>query len=141
MPYKSAEKKKEYYHRHGKQYLTDWRKKSGLWNEYQRSYKLKRIREQAIRIKKQALEYNIDEPDSKTTKAWCVLILMLETGITQEWAIARRLEYDFLNDVKPIFSNLRENKIWDGKYLDMDLTGDSHQVLAEILLCAMCGAG
>ena len=141
MPYKDPEKKKEYYHRHAKGYNDKWRKESGWWNNYQREYKRKKKKDQANRIKKDAIEFNIAEEGSKTTIAWCVLVYMIETGIKKEWAIARALEYDYLNEVKPIFINWRKNKIWNGKQLNMDITNDDEHNWFEILLCAMCGAG
>lgn len=141
MPFKNEEKKKEYYHRHKKGYDKTWRKQSSRWNEYQKNYRLEKRKSQVERIKNNAIQLNISTEGDATFISWCILVFMAESGNTREWAIAKRLGYDFKTEVKPIFVNLRENDIWDGKRLNIDIGEDENKNFFEILLCAMAGAG
>lgn len=141
MPYKDKIKKKIYYDTHIKHYRKEWiGKNRDYWNGYQKKYKVEKRIQVCEEIKDLVTKLNICEPDTLTFKAAVILIFMIQTGISKEWVIAYRNQYNIM-DVKKIIANWKSNKLYQNNTFNMEPIETDLEEILQITLFSMAGSG
>jgi hypothetical protein len=105
----------------------------------------KKIREMGLlveAIEKEVMEFKIAEPEDMEFQAAVLFFLIVRSGETRPFMLARRLGYGY-NDspVRNILDNWREQEYWDGKTFTLDITGEPLNDSIEFTLFCMAGAG
>ena len=140
MPYKSREDRIAYYHRHQKQYVYDWRKKSDHWNRYQNEYRKRKIRKNINLLKSEIRGLDIGHGNSLCFKACVIFLYMIEFNRHQKRSIAYMLNYK-IKHVDLIFSNWEKYRIYKDKLFDVDLSGNDLEIRMELTLMGLVGSG
>jgi hypothetical protein len=141
MPYKNREDRlrhqKEYYHRHEK----EWRKRSPVWNNYQKNYKLEKRRKEVDDIRKMLIEIDFGKPEDLEFKALVTFLYVIKFNKKQRWSIAYRVGCT-LDEVNMFFSNWEKNGIYkDGVfYADLE-NNDGFETIVELSLISLCATG